>query len=120
MSMLELMLPPFAACMVLVAMHAYLGIHVIAREVIFVDLSLAQMAALGSTSALLFDVAPDSRTGYAFALSFTTIGAFIFAMTRTRREHRRLRFSSMALRPRPPQMSFLVIRQGASPFAPYV
>jgi zinc/manganese transport system permease protein len=90
MSMVELMLPPFAACMVLVAMLSYLGIHVIAREVIFVDLSLAQMAALGATSALIFGVAPDSRIGYLFALAFTTIGAFIFALTRTDRSHRRV------------------------------
>ncbi len=90
MTMVQLMLAPFAACMVLVAMLSYLGIHVIAREVIFVDLSLAQMAALGATSALLFGVEPDSTTGYAFALAFTTIGAFIFAMTRTRREQRRV------------------------------
>ena len=53
MTGLQLMLPPFVACMILVAMLSYLGLHVIAREVIFVDLSLAQMAALGSLSALL-------------------------------------------------------------------
>lgn len=88
--LLHLMLAPFVAAMILVAMLAYLGVHVIAREVIFVDLSLAQMAALGSTSALLFGVAPDSATGYAFALGFTTLGAFIFAMTRTKREHQRV------------------------------
>ena len=44
---LNLILPPLVACMVIVAIHCYLGLHVIAREVIFVDLSLAQMAALG-------------------------------------------------------------------------
>src|SRR5581483_6365117 len=52
MTGIQLMIPPFVACMVLVAMLSYLGLHVIAREVIFVDLSLAQMAALGSLSAL--------------------------------------------------------------------
>ncbi len=88
--LLELMITPFVTCMILVAMLAYLGIHVIAREVIFVDLSLAQMAALGSTSALLFGVAPDSGLGYAFALGFTTLGAFIFAMTRTAKEKQRV------------------------------
>lgn len=88
--MIELMLPPFVASMVLVAMLAYLGVHVIAREVIFVDLSLAQMAALGSTTALLFGVAPDSAMGYGFALAFTTVGAFIFAMTRTKRSKQRV------------------------------
>ena len=77
------MLPPFVACMILVAMLSYLGLHVIAREVIFVDLSLAQMAALGSLSALLFHVAPESPTTYVFALLATAIGAFLFALTRT-------------------------------------
>lgn len=81
--MLELMLPPFVACMVLVAIHSYLGLHIIAREVIFVDLSLAQMAALGTVVALLVGVAPDSRTAYFFALGFTAVGAALFALTRT-------------------------------------
>jgi zinc/manganese transport system permease protein len=80
---LELMLPPFVACMILVAMLSYLGLHVIAREVIFVDLSLAQMAALGSLSALLFHVAPESPATYIFALVATAIGAFLFALTRS-------------------------------------
>ncbi|HKE90629.1 MAG TPA: iron chelate uptake ABC transporter family permease subunit [Gemmatimonadales bacterium] len=83
MSGLQLMLPPFVACMVLVAMLAYLGLHVIAREVIFVDLSLAQMAALGSLTALLFHVDPDSSKTYLFALAATAVGAFLFALTRT-------------------------------------
>ena len=83
MSGLQLMLPPFVACMVLVAMLSYLGLHVIAREVIFVDLSLAQMAALGSLSALLFHVNPDSPATFVFALLATAVGAFLFALTRT-------------------------------------
>ncbi len=83
MSGLELMLPPFVASMILVAMLSYLGLHVIAREVIFVDLSLAQMAALGSLSALLFHVAPESSLTYVFALLATAVGAFLFAVTRT-------------------------------------
>src|SRR5207237_8426365 len=78
------MLAPFVACMVLVAIHSYLGLHVIAREVIFVDLSLAQMAGLGSVVALLYGVAPDSRTAFVFSLVFTCIGAALFALTRTR------------------------------------
>jgi zinc/manganese transport system permease protein len=88
--LLQLMITPFVTCMILVAMLAYLGVHVIAREVIFVDLSLAQMAALGTTSALLFNVEPNSALGYAFALGFTTIGAFIFAMTRTAKTKQRV------------------------------
>jgi len=80
---LQLMLPPFVACMVLVAMLSYLGLHVIAREVIFVDLSLAQMAALGSLSALLFHIDPDSSKTYIFALLATAVGALLFTLTRT-------------------------------------
>ena len=88
--MIEIMLAPFAACMVLVALFSYLGIHIIAREVIFVDLALAQMAALGSTTAILFHLQHDSVMGYVFALMFTTLGAFIFAMTHIKREKRRV------------------------------
>jgi zinc/manganese transport system permease protein len=83
MSGLELMLPPFVACMILVAIHSYLGLHVIAREVIFVDLSLAQMAALGTTVGLLAGVHPGSGTAQLYALGFTVIGAALFAATRT-------------------------------------
>jgi len=61
---LSLFLPPLVACLVIVATHSYLGLHVIAREVIFVDLSLAQMAALGSAVAILADrIAPAGDVG---------------------------------------------------------
>jgi zinc/manganese transport system permease protein len=80
---LSLFLPPLVACLVLVAIHSYLGLHVIAREVIFVDLSLAQMAALGSTVAILAGSQPDSPQSFLYALGFTTIGAALFALTRT-------------------------------------
>ena len=82
---LSLFLPPLAACLVIVAIHSYLGLHVIAREVIFVDLSLAQMAALGSAVAILAGSQPDSTaSAFVYALGFTTIGAALFALTRTR------------------------------------
>jgi zinc/manganese transport system permease protein len=77
------MLAPFVACMVLVGIHSYLGLHVIARGVIFVDLSLAQMAALGTVIALIAGVAPDSQTALVFSLLFTALGASLFALTRT-------------------------------------
>jgi zinc/manganese transport system permease protein len=80
---LSLFLPPLVACLVIVAIHSYLGLHVIAREVIFVDLSLAQMAALGSTVAILAGSQPDSSSSLLYALGFTTLGAAVFAMTRT-------------------------------------
>jgi zinc/manganese transport system permease protein len=80
---LGLFLPPLAACLVIVAIHSYLGLHVIAREVIFVDLSLAQMAALGSAVAILAGSQPDSTAAFAYALGFTTLGAGLFALTRS-------------------------------------
>jgi zinc/manganese transport system permease protein len=88
--LLQLMIAPFVASMVLVAMLSYLGVHIIARGVIFVDLALAQMAALGATFGLLFHVSTDSPLSYAFALGFTTIGAFVFAVTREHQDDRRV------------------------------
>jgi zinc/manganese transport system permease protein len=81
----SLFLPPLVACLVIVAIHSYLGLHVIAREVIFVDLSLAQMAALGSAVAVLAGSEPDSTTAFLYALGATTLGAAVFALTRTDR-----------------------------------
>jgi zinc/manganese transport system permease protein len=85
---LSLFLPPLVACLVIVAIHSYLGLHVIAREVIFVDLSLAQMAALGSAVAILAGSQPDSRAAFLYALGFTSIGAAVFALTRTEEKGR--------------------------------
>jgi zinc/manganese transport system permease protein len=78
----ELLLLPFLACLLLAGIHAYLGLHVLARGVIFVDLALAQVAALGMTAALLAGHAPESEAAYAWALSFTVLGALLFALTR--------------------------------------
>ncbi len=80
---LSLFLPPLAACLIIVAIHSYLGLHVIAREVIFVDLSLAQMAALGSAVAILAGSESDSAAAFLYALGFTTLGAALFALTRS-------------------------------------
>ena len=80
--MLELLLPPFVAAMIILLTHAYLGLHVIQRGVIFVDLALAQIAALGSTVALLIGAEHGSMEAYIFALAFTLLGALIFSFTR--------------------------------------
>ena len=82
--MFELMILPLVACLVLVGMHSYLGMHVVKREVIFVDLALAQVSALGATCALLFDYDLHSTQGFWFALVFTMAGAAIFSFTRSR------------------------------------
>ena len=84
----ELMLYPFLACLVLTGMHVYLGVHVIARKVIFVDLALATIAALGAVwGALLgWDVHDDTWVIKGFSLAFTFVGAGLFSLTRGRKE----------------------------------
>jgi len=85
---LKWMLLPFLACLVLSINHVYLGIHVIARKVIFVDLALAQIAALGATYALMLGYDPygDSLKVSLFSLAFTFVGAGAFAIARMRKE----------------------------------
>jgi zinc/manganese transport system permease protein len=83
---LQLMLAPLAACLVLTGIHAYLGLHVIERGVIFVDLALAQVAAFGATLAFLWGFGLHSVAGYLTALGFTLAGAAVFALTRGRRQ----------------------------------
>jgi len=82
---IELLALPFLACLVLTGIHAYLGLHVLARGVIFVDLALAQLAALGLTVALLAGHSPASAAAYWYALAFAVAGGLLFAATRMRR-----------------------------------
>src|SRR5512140_1760644 len=87
-SMLSFLAPCFAASLILAGIHAYLGVHVVERGVIFVDLSLAQIAALGATIALLMPFSggdPHAPSVYWVSLLFTFIGAGIFAMIRVKR-----------------------------------
>jgi len=78
---------PLAGCAVSVLILGYLGLHVLGRQVIFVDLALAQIAALGATFAFYLGFAPESRMASAFALLFCLGGAALFAGTRAQ-EHR--------------------------------
>src|SRR3954454_3481662 len=86
-SMLAFLAPCFAASLILAGIHAYLGVHVVERGVIFVDLSLAQIAALGATIALLMPFSngdPHAPVVYWISLAFTFIGAFVFSTIRSR------------------------------------
>ena len=88
LSVLQFLAAPFAASLILTGIHAYLGVHVVERGVIFVDLSLAQIAALGATIALLLPFAGNDPHGpwvYWISLAFTFIGAAIFSTIRSRR-----------------------------------
>src|SRR5262245_13669253 len=80
--MAELLLWPFVAGLVLTGIHAYFGLHVLARGVIFVDLSLAQVAALGLAVAILAGHPVHSQAGYWYALVFAIGGAVLFAAAR--------------------------------------
>jgi len=82
------MIWPLIACLVLTGIHVYLGVHVIARKVIFVDLALAQIAALGTVIGVLlgYEVGKDLTALYLYSLAFTIFGAFIFSVTRMRGE----------------------------------
>ena len=82
MEALQFLLAPFVMCLLLVVIHCYLGIHVLARGVVFVDLSLAQVASFGATVALLWDPEHQSSMGYFVSLTATFIAAALFAMAR--------------------------------------
>ena len=91
-TVLAFLAAPFVASLILTGIHAYLGVHVVERGVIFVDLSLAQIAALGATIAILLPINggdPHSAFSYWVSLAFTFLGAFIFSTIRSRRAQER-------------------------------
>src|SRR6476659_9692693 len=73
---------PFVMCLILAGIHCYLGLHVLARGVIFVDLSLAQVAAFGATLAIYFGFDHHSPATYFVSLATTFVAAALFAMAR--------------------------------------
>ncbi|PYU04322.1 MAG: metal ABC transporter permease [Acidobacteria bacterium] len=87
MEMFLFLLAPFVASLILTGIHAYLGVHVVERGVIFVDLALAQIAALGAVLAVVYGLDPHGGESYWISLGFTFLGAAIFAVARTRRGH---------------------------------
>src|SRR6266550_4089435 len=87
MEILVFLLAPFVASLILTGIHAYLGVHVVERGVIFVDLALAQIAALGATVAVVIGMDPHGRASYWISLGFTFLGAAIFSFARSARGH---------------------------------
>src|SRR5215470_2093707 len=88
LEILKFLAAPFVASLILTGIHSYLGVHVVERGVIFVDLSLAQIAALGGTIAILMPMSggdPHSSSVYWVSLLFTFIGAAIFSTIRVKR-----------------------------------
>src|SRR5689334_20378333 len=85
MDTLSFLLAPFIASLILTGIHAYLGVHVVERGVVFVDLALAQIAALGTTVAVLYEFDPHGPGSYWTSLAFTFVGAAVFATVRAHR-----------------------------------
>jgi zinc/manganese transport system permease protein len=86
MEILQFLILPFLASLILTGIHAYLGVHVVERGVIFVDLALAQIAALGATTAILIGMDPHGTGAYWMSLGFTFVGAGIFTFVRSHRK----------------------------------
>ncbi len=84
MEIFQFLLAPFVASLILTGIHAYLGVHVVERGVIFVDLALAQIAALGATVAIMVGMNPHGGSAYWISLAFTFLGAAVFAVARVR------------------------------------
>ena len=81
-SILQFLAPAIAASLIIAGIHAYLGLHVVERGVIFVDLSLAQIASLGAAIAVWQGYDAHDPAIYWMSLGFTLIGALIFAMVK--------------------------------------
>lgn len=81
-SILQFLAPAIVASLIIAGIHAYLGLHVVERGVIFVDLSLAQIASLGAAIAVWQGYDAHDPAIYWMSLGFTLIGALIFAMVK--------------------------------------
>lgn len=89
---IEFILLPFAACLLIVLINVYFGIHVIKREIIFIDIALASIAALGSAVGLvIFDASHidhlhenEGLLPYVFSLGFISIASFAFTLLKHR------------------------------------
>ena len=83
---IHIMTLPFFSCLILTGIFTYLGLHVIERGVIFVDLALAQIAALGLSFSLVLGLSVESGYSYWVSLGFAILGATIFSFTRFKKQ----------------------------------
>jgi zinc/manganese transport system permease protein len=82
--MFEILFWPLVACLLLPGLLVYLGLHVLKREIIFIDIAMAQMASLGTCVAILFHYDIEGITAFCISLAFTVIGSAIFSWLRKR------------------------------------
>lgn len=95
MTILEFMLAPLMACLLLILINVYFGIHVLKREIIFIDIALAQIAAFGTTIAVVIehvmngghghDHDGDSALAYILALVFITFSSLVFSFLKNKK-----------------------------------
>jgi len=81
--MLSFMALPFAACIVLVGIHGYFGLHVLRRGIIFIDIAMAQVAALGTLAAVVLGRTPEGLAAHWLALGLTAVAAGLFTLTKS-------------------------------------
>ena len=86
-AILQFLAPAIVASLIIAGLHAYLGLHVVERGVIFVDLSLAQIAALGAAIAVWQGYDEQASAVYWMSLGFTLIGAVLFAVVKGQKAH---------------------------------
>src|SRR5436853_4562792 len=79
--MWEVMLWPIVACVLLPWLLVYLGLHVVQRGIIFIDIAMAQMASLGICIAVLIGYEPENLMAYVIGVGVTLVGAAIFSVT---------------------------------------
>lgn len=82
MNIFSLMLLPFLECIILVGIHSYLGLHVIRRQIIFIDITLAQLAALGASIAFIMGYKPFQIQTFFISFFTALLGGIIFSLTR--------------------------------------
>lgn len=82
MAAFDFLWPPFLVAFCLVGIHAYFGIQVLTRNIVFVDLALAQIAALGATVAFMLGHPALGAATYGYSLGFTLLAAVLLACTR--------------------------------------
>lgn len=82
MTDLTWMVAPVVACLLAMSALGWFGLHVLQRGIIFVDLALAQFAALGTTYAVFLGHDPDDPIALMMSLAFTALGAVLFAVIR--------------------------------------
>ncbi|MFC2151055.1 metal ABC transporter permease [Bacteroidota bacterium] len=77
--------PPIAACVILAGILSYFGNHILTRGIIFIDIAIAQIAALGTMTGLLLGFPEESASVQVISYAFTIIVISFFALTKTRK-----------------------------------